>query len=107
MTRAFVFSLVVPLTISPAWAQGDPACPGDLAATDASFEETLQRLDSAFKTKDQTQRCDAIRHHIEVMRAAGDVFDRCTTGHEREENLGQVIGTIADFQDVAAEMGCP
>jgi hypothetical protein len=105
---AIVVSLLL-AGASPAWAQRDPAddCPAELAAVDASFDETQQRLKSAWESNDDGKKCVAIRHHLEIMRHAGDVFDVCTTGHGREENLGQVIGTIADFEDIASEMGCP
>jgi hypothetical protein len=104
--RSILFAVLL-VAAAPASAQVDEACPADLAAVDASFDETLQRLNSVTKDDTLEVKCDAIRHHIEVMRAAGDVFDRCTTGHGREENLGQVMGTIADFQDIASQMGCP
>ncbi len=104
-----ILTLVLLAGVAPAWAQGDApgTCPDELAEVDASFDETLQRLESVSASDNLEVKCAAIRHHIDVMRPAGDMFDRCTTGHGREENLGQVIGTIADFEDIAAEMGCP
>ena len=90
-------------------AEGElPAtCPADLAALDATFVETQQRLETAWKSEDDAQKCAAIRHHLEVMQHAASIFDVCTTGHGREENMGQAIGTIADFEDIASELQCP
>lgn len=92
-----------------AWAEGElPAtCPADLAALDASFDETAERFDKAWNSDDEAEKCAAIRHHIDVMLKAAAVFDVCTTGHGREENMGQALGTAADFEDIAAELDCP
>jgi hypothetical protein len=74
---AIFISLTLLLSTSPAWAQGDPAgnCPAELASLDPSFEETQQRVESAWESNDDGEKCAAIRHHIDVMRAAGDIFD--------------------------------
>ncbi len=94
---------------APAFAEDPPpaTCPADLAGLDATFDETLQRLDAAGKSTDLGEKCAAISHHIDVMRHAAEVFDVCTTGHSRGENMGQALGTIADFQDIAQQIGCP
>lgn len=109
MLRFAVPALLLLLAVPPAFAEGPPpaTCRGDLAGLDATFEETLQRLDTAWKSEDNAQKCAAISHHIDVMRHAAEVFDVCTTGRGREENMGQALGTIADFQDIASDIGCP
>jgi hypothetical protein len=83
-----------------------PGCDADLAAVDASFDETMTRLQAA-GSADQAEKCAALHHHIDVMTKAGEVFQRCLAeGHDKGENLGQVYGTIADFQDILVEQGC-
>lgn len=94
---------------STAWAEDDAAnsCEAELQSLDASFRETQQRVESAWDSNDDDKKCAAVRHHLEVMRHAGDVFDRCMTGHERDENVGQMIDTIEDFEYAAEDLGCP
>lgn len=90
---------------APAVAQS-PACQSDLVAVDASFEETLQRLDSV-SGADHATVCAALHHHVDVMAKAIDVFERCLPpGHDRGENIGQLQGSIEDFQVIIAEQGC-
>ena len=82
-------------------------CEADLAAVDASFTETQARLEKAAKA-DQAEQCAAIRHHVEVMANGINVFQRCLTdGHDKRENIGQLVGSIADFLDINASLDCP
>lgn len=89
----------------PAAAEvGSPACDRDLAAVDVSFQETLDRLGKITKVAD---RCAAFQHHIDVMRNGIDVFDRCMAdGHDKGENIGQLAGSIEDFQYIMQQQGC-
>jgi hypothetical protein len=103
----FILLVGLLLAAAPAWAQGDPACRAEIADVNASFDETLARLNGVSKDDTLEIKCAAIRHHIDVMLKAADVFSRCTTGHGREENMGQALGTAADFEDIASDMGCP
>lgn len=83
------------------------SCDADLAGLDASFEETQSRL-QAVDPKNQAELCAAVKHHVEVMENAATVFQRCLPdGHDKRENMGQVIGTDADFRDISASHGCP
>ena len=97
------------LTLSglPAIAQGiAPGCDKDLAAVDASFEETQARLQKAARA-DQTEKCAAIRHHVEVMANGINVFQRCQPeGHDKGENIGQLGASIGDFLDISDRQGC-
>ncbi len=82
-------------------------CDADLAAVDASFAETQARLDKA-ASADQAEKCAAIRHHVEVMANGIAVFRRCLPeGHDRQENIGQLAGSIADFLGINDSLGCP
>ena len=82
-------------------------CDADLAAVDASFAETQARLEKAGKA-DQAEQCAAVRHHVEVMANGISVFRRCLPeGHDKRENIGQLVGSIADFLDINESLGCP
>jgi hypothetical protein len=82
-------------------ARGLPAdCPRALGRTEASLEASLRRL-SASKPSPARQ-CAAMRAHVAAMRAASAVFARCMTGHARGENMGQMAGSVADFEEIIA-----
>lgn len=83
-----------------------PGCAAELAAVDASFEETQARLDRVTPT-DKVEMCAAIRHHIEVMANGINVFQRCEPpGHDKGENLAQLAASTGDFLDINDAQGC-
>lgn len=88
----------------PALAQGTASagfCARDLSATDTQLKATLQRL-QATRSAPMATRCQAFRDHIRIMQQAAVVFDRCTTGRNRQENVGQMLGSIADWREIVA-----
>ena len=101
--------LAVVLAVSSAHAAefNPPAtCEADLAAVDASFEETQARLDKVTKA-DKVEMCAAIKHHIEVMANGINVFQRCQPpGHDKGENIAQLAASIGDFLDINDAQGC-
>jgi hypothetical protein len=96
------------LSSLPAKAQEiAPGCDKELAAVDASFEETQIRLQKA-GVADQAEKCAAIKHHVEVMANGINVFQRCQPeGHDKGENIGQLGASIGDFLDISDRQGCP
>jgi hypothetical protein len=103
----FAFCAFVLLTPAAHADEIAPGCDADLAALDASFDETMSRLQKA-TASDKVEKCAAITHHIEVMMHAAEVFDRCLPeGHDKRENMGQVLGTAADFRDIMVGEECP
>ena len=83
------------------------SCDADLAGLDDTFHETMARLQGV-DPKNQDELCAAVKHHVEAMENAAAVFQRCLPeGHDRRENMGQVIGTDADFRDISASHNCP
>lgn len=87
---------------------GSPACQTDLAAVDASFEETLARLGKITQATPVAEKCAAFKHHVEVMQNGIEVFDRCMDdGHDKGENIGQLGASIEDFQYIMQNQGCP
>ena len=75
------------------------ACQKDLEANDVRFKQTIERLESV-KNGTQAEKCAAYRSHVEIMKRAIPIFDRCTTGRGRQENLGQMVGSIEDIQEI-------
>jgi len=75
------------------------ACQADLAANDVRFKQTIEKLESV-KNGTKAQQCAAYRSHVQIMKRAVPVFDKCTFGRERQENLGQMVGSIEDFQEI-------
>jgi hypothetical protein len=84
-----------------------PGCNADLAAVDASFGETLDRLDSVANGSD-VEKCAAYRHHVDVMLKGREVFLRCIPeGRDQTENVVQLEVSIADFETIIANKQCP
>jgi hypothetical protein len=102
-------SILFALSLVPAVAaaqQPTQLCIADLNRVDESMDETQARLKDA-GTGDLPQKCAAVAHHIEVMSKAVEVYLRCQpAGHDRDETLGQIAGTIADFRDIHAALKC-
>jgi hypothetical protein len=73
------------------------ACPEDLAANDARFNQTLERLE-AVKNGTQAEKCAVYRSHVKIMEQGRAVFQRCNTGTTQRENVGQMNDSIEDFQ---------
>ncbi len=90
---------------APAQAQVPAGCNADLAANDKRFEETIARLESV-KNGTPAQKCAAYRAHVRIMQRAIPVFDRCTTGLGRRENIGQMNDSIEDFAEIIRR-NCP
>ena len=94
-------------SISTARAAGyPPTCAGDLAAVEASFDETVQRLEAA-GSANHAEKCDSLNHHIAVMTNGRDVFLRCRPDdHDRGEDVAQLNASIGDFKDILKQQGC-
>ena len=83
-----------------------PGCDKELAAVEASFDETVQRLKAA-GTADHTEKCAALHHHIDVMTNGRDVYLRCLPeGHDKGENVAQLNASIDDFHVILQKQGC-
>jgi hypothetical protein len=96
-----LFALLTGISAAGAGYVDTPQCRRDLAATETSLSATLRDLDRN-KAGSVAQRCASYRRHVEVMRKASAVYRQCSTGRERAENVGQMDGSIADFQDIIA-----
>lgn len=93
------------IAATAAGGQEPERCRQDLRGVDASFRETMARLDAA-KAGTPPEQCAAWRHHIQVMRAGVAVFERCMAGHALRENAGQLLDSIHDFEELV-KAKCP
>jgi hypothetical protein len=108
MLRSTLYAAVLfAIFVQPASAGAiqTPQCTKDLTAIDSSFAETLINLQRSASAA--PARCAAYKHHIDVMRNASSIFDRCTTEPDRTQNIGQMSGTIADISDTLKTEKCP
>jgi hypothetical protein len=110
MLRRLIIAAAVCAAFAPAHAaEFTPAatCAVDVPAVDASFEETQARLAKVTK-EDHVELCAAVKHHVEVMANAINVYQKCLRpGHDKGENIAQLVGTIADFLEINEAQGCP
>jgi hypothetical protein len=109
MLRLSSWGLLALLAVPAHAAEFTPAatCAADMPAVDASFEETQARLAKVTK-EDHAELCAAVEHHVAVMANGINVFQKCMRpGHDKGENIAQLVGTIADFLEINEAQGCP
>ncbi|MDP2801703.1 MAG: hypothetical protein Q8O26_07445 [Phreatobacter sp.] len=82
-------------------SQDTGRCEADLVLTEIRLRQTTERL-AATQSAPVPQRCTVFRSHVEVMRRASLVFGRCTHGRHRQENIGQMEGSIVDWNEIIA-----
>ena len=107
MLRSAPWFAALLLTFPSAHAAGfPPTCAGDLAAVEASFDETVQRLEAA-GSANHAEKCAALNHHIAVMTNGRDVFLRCRPDdHDRGADVAQLNASIGDFKTILKQQGC-
>jgi hypothetical protein len=96
--------LILALMLSCGQAFATPGsgfCARDLAATDAKLRHALTRLDES-RAAPMGVRCLVFRDHVRAMSQAAAVFERCSSGRHRSENVGQMVGSIADWRQIIA-----
>jgi hypothetical protein len=90
---ALALALAVPVAPAAAGPSGKPACARELATTETSLIKTLVRLQTVAKVN-QNEKCEIFRTHADVVAKARDVFERCSTGPAREQDVGQMDGAL-------------
>ena len=70
-----------------------PACARELAMIETSLLRTLVRLQAVGKVS-PTEQCETYRAHAAVVAKARDVFDRCSSGAAREQDIGEMNGAL-------------
>jgi hypothetical protein len=96
MTYARLLAVAVALAVPAATAAAGPAkptCARELAVTETSLLKTLVRMQSVGKAS-PSEQCETYRAHATVVTKAREVFERCSTGAERERELGDMDGAL-------------
>jgi hypothetical protein len=87
---ALTFAIpAVPAAAGPA----KPACARELAATETSLLKTVVRMQTVGKAS-PAEQCETYRAHAAVVAKARDVFERCSTGATRAQDLGDMDGAL-------------
>lgn len=76
-------------------------CQRDLFQNEAAMRRQQTRMDAASKA-DQAEQCRAWRDHVAFMQNARSVFATCQTGRLREENVGQMDASLAEYRVLLA-----
>jgi len=106
--RSAVLAALALTALVPALAvaQGRPAAPAtcsrDLFQNEAGFRLQQTRL-SAVANADQATQCRAWREHVSYLQKARGVFATCQTGRQREENVGLMDASLADYRVLLAD----
>jgi hypothetical protein len=87
----------------PAAAQeaGQGSCGRDLFMTKAAMQQTSRRLDEA--GQDPVAQCRAWRLHVETLRKAKAVYERCSPASERAGQAAATERTIGEFAGLLRE----
>jgi len=107
MTYARLLALVLVLaapTAPAAAGPAKPACARELAATETSLLKMAVRMQSVGKIG-ASEQCETYRAHAAVVVKARDVFERCSTGPAREQDIGDMDGAL-DRMKSAIEHTC-
>ena len=89
---AFALAFAVP-GLPAAAGPAKPACARELAVTETSLLKTLVRMQSVSKAS-ASEQCETYRAHAAVVTKARDVFERCSTGATRDQDLGDMDGAL-------------
>ncbi|AZO79011.1 MULTISPECIES: hypothetical protein [unclassified Bosea (in: a-proteobacteria)] len=103
IVRAAVAAL---LTLLPTLALAQPrpvpaTCTRDLFQNEAAMRQRQYRMQQV-AAADQPTQCAAWRDHVGFLQKARSVFATCQSGREREENVGQMDQSLADYRVLLA-----
>jgi len=96
MTYARLLAVVLAFALPVASAAAGPAkptCARELAVTETTLLKTLVRMQNLGK-ESPSEQCETYRAHAAVVTKAREVFGRCSTGAERERELGDMDGAL-------------
>lgn len=102
------FALALPLsfasaTVTSAGMVDTPRCRTDLAQANALIQAVDNRTyKSPPRRNDQAAVCAVLRQNRLDMRAATEIMQRCMTGRDRDENVGQMVASLSDIEEVLA-----
>jgi hypothetical protein len=95
--------LAVAAGATPCWAGAidTPECRRDLALANRLIEAVAARENSV-RPGDFDGLCRLLRQNLKDMVAAREPMNRCLTGHDRGENVGQMDVSIDDIRSILA-----
>jgi hypothetical protein len=99
-------AVAVLLTLVPALALAQPrpvpaTCTRDLFQNEAAMRQRQYKMQQVANA-DQATQCAAWRDHVTFMQKARSVFATCQSGRQREENVGQMDQSLADYRVLLA-----
>jgi hypothetical protein len=79
-----------------------PECQRDLARANALITAIAAR-EKQFVPGDLAKNCTLLKQNLDDLLKAREPMDRCITGHDHGENLGQMDDSIDDIRAVLAD----
>jgi hypothetical protein len=79
-----------------------PECQRDLAMANGLISAIATR-EKQFVPGDLAKNCKLLKQNLVDMVKAREPMDRCITGHDHGENLGQMDASIDDIRAVLAD----
>ncbi|HWD57011.1 MAG TPA: hypothetical protein VG308_01940 [Stellaceae bacterium] len=105
-TRATTLAGTLATLLTSAAAEADtvktPDCQRDLAMANRLVTAIAAR-EKQFVKGDLARNCALLRQNLVDLVKAREPMDRCITGHDHGENLGQIDASIEDVRAVLAE----
>jgi hypothetical protein len=97
-------SLAALLTAGTAWADTvrTPECQRDLATANKLID-TIAAREKLFVKGDLAKNCMLLQKNLADLTNAREPMDRCLTGHDHGENVGQIDDSIEDVRAVLAD----
>jgi hypothetical protein len=107
MRRLRILAVAFAAVLFPAFAAivDTPECRRDLATANqliAAVQQRQSALDSSVRNGDTAKACGYLRSNQRDMSTAREQMNRCMTGFEKRENLGQMDASLGDIRDVLA-----
>jgi hypothetical protein len=92
------------LATAAAWADTvkTPDCQRDLATANGLIDKIAAR-EKQFVKGDLAKNCGLLRQNLVDLTNAREPMDRCLTGHDHGENVGQIDDSIEDVRAVLAD----
>jgi hypothetical protein len=78
-----------------------PRCQRDLAMANGLIN-TIAKREKQFVPGDLAKNCSLLQQNLADMVQAREPMDRCLTGHEHGETIGQMDDSIGDIRAVLA-----
>jgi hypothetical protein len=96
------FAMLLTAGAARADTVGTPDCKRDLAAANALINGIAAR-EKQFVKGDLAKNCALLRQNLVDVVKAREPMDRCLTGHDHDENIGQMDDSIGDIRAVLAD----